>query len=403
MLNHPWDCIIVGAGAAGLYCGIVAGRRGRRVLIIDHSSKIAEKIRISGGGRCNFTNKDLSPSHPERHFISDNPHFCKSALARYTPQDFIREMDHYGLTYHEKHKGQLFCDQGSGAIIDLLLDAFQETGGQILHPVSTQSIRATTPGFSVDTDRGVFHANALVLATGGLSIPQIGATDLGYRIARQFGHRIIDPRPALVPLKFEPEAWRPFARLAGLALPVHLKTGEGKRSTGFTEDLLFTHRGLSGPAILQISSYWNPNTPLSIDLCPEEDLEKELIDGKRLGGITLGSALQHRLPSRLAKTWVELQSWSGSMMLQDHKDTDLKAVARTLNAWTLVPTGTEGFKKAEVTRGGVDTRELSSKTMESERAAGLYFIGELVDVTGWLGGYNFQWAWASAHAAGSAL
>jgi predicted Rossmann fold flavoprotein len=398
-LNKLWDTVIVGAGAAGLYCAIVAGRRGKRVLIIDHSTRIAEKIRISGGGRCNFTNQELDPQHPERHYISENPDFCRSALARYTPRHFIEELDRYGLSYHEKHRGQLFCDQGSPAIIDFLIDSARQAGVEIRHPVSIQAIDVQEH-FTLSTTDGPIVSQSLVIATGGLSIPQIGATDFGYRIAKQFGHRLIDPRPALVPLKFASDAWAPFSALAGVAVNARVKLGPHARSPQFDDDLLLTHRGLSGPAILQISSYWIPGEPLTIDLCPGTNLEAQLTTQKREAQKSLKALLQDMLPQRLVQLWLEHQNLAPALTLQSLKDSKLRDIAATFQEWQVTPSGTEGFKKAEVTRGGVDTRAISSKTMESSHQKGLYFIGEVVDVTGWLGGYNFQWAWASAHAAG---
>ena len=403
------DVVIIGAGAAGLFCASVAGQRGRRVLVIDHATRVAEKIRISGGGRCNFTNRDLDPAAPQRHFLSRNPQFCRSALARYTPNDFIALMRRHQLGFHEKHRGQLFCDEGSGAIIDLLLDECRAGDVERWQPCGVREVRrsmapdgAAGEWFEVDTDQGTVRTPRVVVATGGLSIPQIGATDFGYRLARQFGLKIIEPRPALVPLTFAPEIWAPFAALAGVALPVRVATGSGKEAGEFVEDLLFTHRGLSGPAILQISSYWNPGNLLAIDLVPGTDLAEALIAGKPGARKRIAATLAAWLPERLAQAWSgEGAEWERPV--SDLPDRMLRQLASRLQGWELMPNGSEGFRKAEVTRGGVDTRELSSQTMEARKVAGLHFIGEVVDVTGWLGGYNFQWAWASAHACAQAV
>ncbi len=406
-----WDAVVVGGGAAGLFCAAVAGQRGRRVLVLDHSERIAEKVRISGGGRCNFTNRELDPNAPQRHFISRNPQFCRSALARYTPEHFMALLRSHHLGYHEKHRGQLFCDEGSGAIIDMLLDECARGGVERRQPCSVREIRrcrapaGSNDGaewFELDSDDGVVRTPRLVIATGGPSIPQIGASDYGYRVARQFGLKLIEPRPALVPLTFAAETWQSFAALAGVGIPVRVRTGTGKEAGEFREDLLFTHRGLSGPAILQISSYWVPGEPLSIDLLPDLDASAELVAHKSGNRKRATATLSAWLPERLAQAWVgEDPAWARPMA--DLPDRQLRALAARLQDWRLVPSGSEGFRKAEVTRGGVDTRELSSQTMEARRLPGLYFIGEVVDVTGWLGGYNFQWAWASAHACAQVL
>ena len=376
----------------------MAGQLGLKVLLIDHASSVAEKIRISGGGRCNFTNRDTGPAN----FLSANPHFCRSALARYTPQDFIDLVGKHKIGWHEKHKGQLFCDDSSDAIITLLL---RECGqGQVTRwqPCAVHEVRLTT-GFELDTDRGPVRAASVVVATGGLSIPKIGASDFGYRLARQFGHTIVETRPALVPLTFDPRKWAPLVALAGLSLQTRIETGGGKTSGEFVEDLLFTHRGMSGPAILQISSFWRPGAPLRIDLLPGADLEAALSTAKRLSRRKLGNELADLMPRRLAETWLATQPELAGRPMAEQRDRDLAALARQLHCWELVPSGTEGYRKAEVTAGGVDTNELSSQTMQSRHVPGLYFIGEVVDVTGWLGGYNFQWAWASAAACAQAL
>ena len=396
---QTFDAVVIGAGAAGLFCAGVAGQRGARVLLLDHSAKVAEKIRISGGGRCNFTNRDAGPAN----FLSDNPHFCRSALARYTPADFVSLVQRHRIPFHEKHKGQLFCDDSSEDVIGLLLREC-EAGGVTRHqPCGVRAVRHTNGSFELDTDAGPVRATRLVVATGGLSIPKIGATDFGYRLARQFGHRVVEPRPALVPLTFAAADWAPFAALAGVSLPVAIETGGGKTRGEFLEDLLFTHRGLSGPAVLQISSFWRAGQPLRIDLLPGRDLAQALRDAKSVSRRQLGNALAEHLPQRLADAWLAAAALPAQRPLPEVRDRDLALLAERLQRWQLTPDGSEGWRKAEVTAGGVDTRELSSQTMESRLVPGLYFIGEVVDVTGWLGGYNFQWAWASAAACAQAL
>ncbi|MBT9455011.1 MAG: NAD(P)/FAD-dependent oxidoreductase [Burkholderiaceae bacterium] len=394
-----FDLVVVGAGAAGLFCAGIAGQRGLRVLLIDHADKLAEKIRISGGGRANFTNRDAAPAN----FLSENPNFCRSALARYTPADFVALVQRHGIAFHEKHKGQLFCDQSAEQLIAMLLSECEQGGVQRWQPCRVAAVRKTEAGFELDTDRGVVQSTRVVVATGGLSIPKIGASDWGHRLAQQFGHRIVPLRPGLVPLTFDPAAWGPFSNLAGLSLEVEVRTGKGKTRGHFVEDLLFTHRGLSGPAILQISSFWADSQPLTIDLAPNQDLAALLLAAKSTSRRQLGNELAAHLPQRLAQAWLELQRLDASLAMPQAKDKDLQALAQRLQAWELQPDGTEGYRKAEVTLGGVDTRELSSQSMESQKVPGLHFIGEVVDVTGWLGGYNFQWAWASAAACARAL
>jgi predicted Rossmann fold flavoprotein len=407
---NTWDVVIVGAGAAGLFCAGVAGQRGLKVLVIDHSDKIAEKIRISGGGRCNFTNRLLDASAPQKHFISQNPHFCRSALSRYTPQDFIDLVQKHGIAFHEKHKGQLFCDHSAEDIIRMLLAECAAGGVDIRSGCSVKSVQAESgePAPSGDSTRytlvtsdGPLQTASLVVATGGLSIPKIGASDWGYRIASQFGLRLVAQRAGLVPLTFDGDAWAPYAQLAGLALPVGIETGEKKSRMHFDEDLLFTHRGLSGPGVLQISSYWQEGSPIRLNLAPDMNLPERLQEAKLRSKKLLGNELATLVPSRLAEAWVS-QEPALQRTAADVPDKALHKLAEALSNWQLTPTGSEGYKKAEVTLGGVDTRDLSSQTMESKQA-GLYFIGEVVDVTGWLGGYNFQWAWASAHACAQAL
>jgi len=404
-----FDVVIIGAGAAGLFCAGVAGQLGRKVLLIDHGDKVAEKIRISGGGRCNFTNTGTAPAN----FLGYNPHFCRSALSRYTPQDFIGLLQRNNIPFHEKHKGQLFCDRSAEDIINLLLaecDVGQVTRWQ---PCTVKSIAfsASSPhteglrSYEISSDRGVVSARSVVIATGGLSIPKIGATDFGYRVARQFGLRLVEPRPALVPLTFDETAWSPYAQLAGLSLPVRIETGSKKSKATFLEDLLFTHRGLSGPGVLQISSYWQPNTPISLNLAPDIDIFEKLALAKSTSRKLIANELASQVPARLADTWVKQDAAGGhnwQRPISEATDKALAALAQALSHWELTPSGTEGYKKAEVTAGGVDTRDISSQTMESKQP-GLYFIGEVVDVTGWLGGYNFQWAWASAYACAQGL
>ncbi|MEN9780189.1 MAG: hypothetical protein RL014_1337 [Pseudomonadota bacterium] len=404
-MSGTWDAIIIGAGAAGLFCAGIAGQRGLKVLLLDHSPKLAEKIRISGGGRANFTNRELDARAPQRHFISQNPQFCRSALSRYTPQDFIALVQRHGIAFHEKHKGQLFCDRSADDLIRMLL-AECEAGGVVRRqPCAVHAVRQAVlegrDGYEVDTDAGTERARSLVVATGGLPIPQIGATDFGMRIARQFGLQVVEPRPALVPLTFEGSAWAPYAGLAGLSLPVRIATGEKKAAMAFDEDLLFTHRGLSGPAVLQISSYWSPGTPIRLDLAPGEDVQLRLTQAKQQSRRLLANELAALVPGRLADTWAG-QDAEWQRPVNEASDKSLRRLAGALSRWELTPTGTEGWRKAEVMAGGVDTRELSQQTLQS-RHSGLYFIGEVVDVTGWLGGYNFQWAWASAHACALAL
>ena len=396
-----WDAVIVGAGAAGLFCAGVAGQLGLKVLVLDHSAQVAEKVRIAGGGRCNFTNRNLDPAAPHKHFLGQNPHFCRSALSRYTPQDFIALVQKHGIAFHEKHKGQLFCDHSAEDIIRMLLAECDAGGVTRWQPCGVQAVRHSEGVYALDTDRGTVHTRALVVATGGLSIPKIGATGWGYDIASQFGLRLVERRPGLVPLTFDGDAWAPYAQLAGLALPVGIETGEKKTRMHFDEDLLFTHRGLSGPAVLQISSYWQDGAPIRLNLAPDMDLPERLQDAKQRSRKLLVNELAQLVPSRLAEAWTQ-QNPLWQRPVAEVPDKALNQLAEALARWSLVPTGSEGYKKAEVTLGGVDTRDLSSQTLESKQP-GLYFIGEVVDVTGWLGGYNFQWAWASAHACAQAL
>ncbi|RVT87625.1 NAD(P)/FAD-dependent oxidoreductase [Inhella crocodyli] len=396
---HSFDVVVVGAGAAGLFCAGIAGQRGLKVLLIDHADKLAEKIRISGGGRCNFTNREVTPAN----FISGNPHYCRSALARYMPAHFIELVQRHGIAFHEKHRGQLFCDDSAEQIIRMLLAECGAGGVERWQPCSVAAVRQAGSGFELDTSRGPVQAARVVVATGGLPVPKIGATDWGLRLAQQFGHRVVAPRPALVPLTFDPQAWAPFAALAGLSLEVAIETGEGKKNTTrFVEDLLFTHRGLSGPGVLQISSYWQPGTEIRVALA-HANLADTLRQAKGRTQRQLGNELALHLPERLAQTWLALQDLPASKPMPDVRDKDIAKLVDSLARWALVPTGTEGWRKAEVMAGGVDTRDLDSQSMGSKLVPGLHFIGEVVDVTGWLGGYNFHWAWASAAACAQGL
>jgi predicted Rossmann fold flavoprotein len=405
-----FDVVIVGAGAAGLFCAGVAAQQGLQVLVLDHSEKVAEKIRISGGGRSNFTNRELDVRAPHKHFLGDNPQFCRSALSRYTPQDFVALMQKHCIPFHEKHKGQLFCDRSAEDLIQMLLAECNGSanGGSVTRwqPCSLKAMRYSDAApeaqrYEVDTNQGTVHASAVVVATGGLSIPKIGATDIGYRLAKQFDLRMVEPRPGLVPLTFDDNAWGPYAQLSGLSLPVRIETGTKKTLQSFDEDLLFTHRGLSGPGVLQISSYWQAGTDLRINLAPEIDLQEALMAAKQHSKKLIANELNAWVPSRLADTWVSQDpAWQRPVI--EASDKALNLLAQRLSAWPLTPTGTEGYKKAEVTVGGVNTRDLSQQTMESKQP-GLYFIGEVVDITGWLGGYNFQWAWSSGYACAKAL
>jgi predicted Rossmann fold flavoprotein len=385
-----YDVIVVGAGAAGLMCAIEAGKRGRRVLVIEGSDRPGKKILISGGGRCNFTNLYASDAQ----CISSNPHFAKSALARYQPADFIDLVERHGIAYHEKKLGQLFCDGSSRAILDMLLDEAEAAGVELLG--ATVGEVRKNEAFVVETDAGLFEAASLVVATGGLSIPKMGATDFGYRVATQFGLGIVPPRPALVPLTFS-GAMRDFcAALSGVSLDV-IASCNGQ---SFRENLLFTHDGLSGPAILQISSYWQQGQILSIDLLPTHDA-LSFLEGGMAHNRELLSLLSEQWPRRVAQNWCA--AFAPNRQLAHCSMRELEELASLLSSWQVKPAGTRGYAKAEVTVGGVDTNELSSRTMEARRVPGLYFIGEVVDVTGWLGGYNFHWAWASGFAAGQAV
>ncbi|MER1939384.1 MULTISPECIES: NAD(P)/FAD-dependent oxidoreductase [unclassified Castellaniella] len=461
MSRAPFDVAVIGAGAAGMMAAAVAGQRGLRVVLVDHAKRLAEKIRISGGGRCNFTNLGAGPAQ----FLSRNPDFCRSALRGYGPQDFLDLLRTHGVSWHEKHRGQLFCDDSSESIIQLLQRECQQ--GQVAWrmPCTVQAVHREAAAFVLDTDSGPIAATQVVLATGGMAIPQLGATDFSLRVARQFGLKIVEPRPALVPLTFDVAHWQPYAALSGVALevclshemrpgakdlalppsedssPVAAQDGKaaGRRSQAnrkhrrgsaraeFLEDLLFTHRGLSGPGILQISSYWQPGDPIRVDLAPGQAMGEALVAAKSGSRQTLLTALSAIWPRRLAEAWLAQSgaAWAGkaaatggagsgadaagnlgslgSLRLADVSDRNLRALGEGIHGWTLWPTGTAGYKKAEVMRGGVDTAELDQRSLQAQRCPGLYVIGEAVDVTGWLGGYNFQWAWASGVACGRAL
>jgi predicted Rossmann fold flavoprotein len=387
-LREHFDAVVIGAGAAGLMCAIEAGKRGRRVAVLDHADRIGKKILISGGGRCNFTNIYCQPEN----FISANPHFAKSALARYTPADFIALVEKHGIPYHEKARGQLFCDHSAAAIVDMLESECHAAGVEIFLKSRILEVQRITE-FVVRTESAEFRAAALVIATGGLSIPKIGATSFGYELARQFGLSIRQTRPALVPLVLDTSDQTQYCELSGISAEVDVSTDHHS----FRDKMLITHRGLSGPAILQISSYWNQGAPISIDLAPDHEVTAAMRTAKVRNMAAARLALAGILPNRLAARWLDLHAprlWSNQA---------LSELERQIHEWILVPAGTEGYEKAEVTAGGVDTNELSGQTMEARKVRGLFVIGEAVDVTGHLGGYNFQWAWASGAAAGRAL
>ena len=395
-MSEIFDVAVIGAGAAGMMCASVAGQRGRRVVLIDHSPKLAEKIRISGGGRCNFTNTDAS----WQHYLSQNPHFARSALARYTPQDFIALVNKYRIPFHEKHKGQLFCDRSAEDIIQLLKSECDAGGVQWRVPVAVNRVSKEAERFRLETSAGELRVEHLVIATGGLSIPKIGATDFAYRIAKQFDIPLIAPLPGLVPLTFDAAGWVPYVPMAGISLEVDIEAGERKSRGRFREDLLFTHRGLSGPAVLQISNYWREGMPISLNLLPELDVGRVLVEQKSGIRKAIGNWLSQYLPTRLAEAWLAANAFDASVRVAELPDQQLRRLGDSLNRWQLTPNGSEGYRKAEVTLGGIDTRSLSQQSMMVQAVPGLHFIGEAVDVTGWLGGYNFQWAWASGVAAG---
>ncbi|QDG79289.1 NAD(P)/FAD-dependent oxidoreductase [Labrenzia sp. PHM005] len=388
------DILVLGGGAAGLMCGIEAAKRGRKVLVIDHAKRPAEKIRISGGGRCNFTNLHCTPTN----FLSQNPRFCVSALKRYTQQDFLNLVEKHRIAWHEKTLGQLFCDTSAKDIIQMLLSELEVAGGALQLETSITAVSKPDDKFSIATSKGPLRASSLVVATGGPSIPKMGATGFGYELAKQFGHDVIAPRAALVPLTFSDANKDLCARLSGVSVDAEVSF----KKTAFREGLLFTHRGLSGPSILQISSYWEEGKPVSVNLAPGVDvfgvLKQARLDTPKQD---LKTGLTQILPKRLAEELSQAFQMKGRMA--DLSDKVLRGCAEQLNRWQLIPVGTEGYRTAEVTLGGVNTKELSSKTMESNKVPGLYFIGEVMDVTGHLGGFNFQWAWSSGHAAGQVV
>jgi len=387
----PVDVVVIGAGAAGLMCAIEAGRRGRRVVVIDHARAPGEKIRISGGGRCNFTNRDAGP----RNYLSANPGFAISALKRYRAQDFIARMDRRGIAWHEKTLGQLFCDGSARQVVDMLTDDLREAGGELRLATAITGVERAADGFTVATTTGSFICRSLVVASGGKSIPKMGATGFGYEIAERFGLALQPTRPGLVPLTLDPAQLERLAPLAGVAVEARVSHGK----TRFEEGLLFTHRGLSGPAILQISSYWREGDEITLALAPHTDLFAQLRDMRAANGRQAPvTALATLLPKRLAQLIAEREAGAGN--LADLSDKVLRRIDEAVNGWRLKPTGSEGYRTAEVTLGGVDTAGLDSRTMEARTVPGLYFIGEVVDVTGWLGGYNFQWAWSSGWVAG---
>ena len=390
-----YDVIVIGGGAAGLMCAAVAGARGRRVLVIEHANRVGKKILMSGGGRCNFTNLHAAPDN----YLSANPHFCKSALARYTQWDFIAMVDRHGIAWHEKELGQLFCDDSSKQIVRMLLDECDAAGVTIHTDCTVEQVRHQDGDYLLATSRGMARCASLVVATGGLSIPKMGATGFGYQLARQFGHSVLPTRAGLVPLTLSGRPLEDYAELAGVAVPEVIASSNGE---SFRAGFLVTHRGLSGPAILQISSYWQPGDALSLNLLPDADIAQLLAEQQReRPAAELKTVLSDLLPKRLAQRLCELRF--GNKLMRQHTPAELNAIAEGLGAWPVVASGTEGYRTAEVTLGGVDTHELSSTTMESRKQPGLYFVGEVVDVTGHLGGYNFQWAWASGHAAGEVV
>lgn len=391
---HRYDVIIIGAGAAGLMCAIQAGKRGRRVWLVDHMAKIAEKIRISGGGRCNFTNIHAQPHS----YLSQNPHFCKSALKQYSPQDFIAMVRRHGIAFHEKKLGQLFCDDSARQIINMLLTEARQAGVTLETETCVLAIEVVPGGYQVKTSKGNYTCASVVIATGGLSIPKIGATNFGYETAKKFNLNVIQPRPGLVPLTFDGALLARCKTLSGLSLVADVR----HQKQVFTEGLLFTHRGLSGPAILQISSYWQEKEQIVINLAPATDVFTFLKDRKQSQPkMHVSNTLAEMIPRRLAQSICDEQICHGPLATLSNGQ--LAILARAVNDWHISPIGTEGYRTAEVTVGGVDTHELSSQTMEAKKCPGLFFIGEVVDVTGHLGGFNFQWAWSSGYAAGQAV
>jgi len=391
-MTHPYDAIILGAGAAGLMCAAVAGQRGRRVLLLDHASEVGRKIVISGGGRCNFTNLHTAPER----YLSSNPHFARSALSRYTPLDFLALVERHGIAWHEKTLGQLFCDGSARQIVAMLLDECAKGAVEVRREAAVAGVSHAEGRYTVAFSGGEASASALVIATGGPSIPKMGATGFAYDLARHFGLKVVQPRPALVPLTL-PSEEALFRGLSGVSTPVRARCGKA----AFDEAALFTHRGLSGPAILQVSSYWHRGEEVGIDFVPGADAGWPVAAKRARPKAALRRVLEEALPSRLAEVLAERLGTAGD--IGNMPDKALVAAEGRLSDWRFLPDGSEGFAKAEVTAGGIDTRGLSSKTMEAVKVPGLYAIGEAVDVTGWLGGYNFQWAWASGVAAGQAI
>jgi predicted Rossmann fold flavoprotein len=396
-MSGHFDTLVIGGGAAGLMCAITAGRRGKRVLVVEHANRVGKKILMSGGGRCNFTNTGTTPAN----YLSANPHFCKSALARYTPWQFIEMVERHGIAYHEKELGQLFCDESSKLIVKMLLDECADAGVRVETSCSVERLShgdSDEARFRLHTTHGVFSAPALVIASGGLSIPSMGATGFGYDVARQFGHAVLPTRAGLVPLTLSGKHQERLAVLSGVAFPVVASCN----GTSFSNYLLITHRGISGPAILQISSFWQPGDDLHLDLLPGRDALESLQQWQaERPAAELKTVLGDVMPKRFAQRLCE--HWLPNRPMKQFNAPQLREIAQVLESWSLVASGTEGYRTAEVTLGGVDTDEVSSATMQSKRVPGLYFIGEVLDVTGWLGGYNFQWAWASGHAAGNAV
>ncbi len=390
-----YDVVVLGAGAAGMMCAIEAGKRGRSVLVLDHADAAGEKIRISGGGRCNFTNMRTAPEH----FLSDNPRFCISALRRYTPKDFVAMVERHGIAYHEKALGQLFCDGSAGQIIRMLLEEMDGYGVKLRLKSVIEAVEKTEEGYRVSVEgMDHIHCGSVVVATGGKSIPKMGATGFGYDLAKQFGLRLTNIRPALVPLTFEIGLLERLSSLSGVSLDAVIASGKTK----FAEAMLFTHRGLSGPSILQISSYWREGDEIVLDMAPGIDLFEELRRARtEQGRQAIHTVLGHFIPKRLAQLIADLEGASGP--IGDFSDKRLRVIANAIKDWHVKPVGSEGYRTAEVTLGGVDTRDLESRTLEAKAVKGLYFIGEVVDVTGWLGGYNFQWAWASGWSAGQTV
>ena len=386
------DVIVIGAGAAGLFCAAQAGKRGRAVAVLDHGKKVGRKILMSGGGRCNFTNMYAEPAN----FLSANPHFCKSALSRYTQWDFISLVSEYGIPYHEKTLGQLFCDNSASDIVDMLVKECDKAGAEIVTRCDILSVEKTETGYALSTSLGDYVCESLVIATGGLSMPKIGATPFGYKIAEQFGLNVLPTRAGLVPFTLHDKDKQALEALSGIAVD----TSASCNDTSFREAMLFTHRGLSGPSMLQISSYWHPGDTLHIDLQPAMSAAEYLTAAQQdTPDAQLSTVLSKFYPKRLAQTFIDIRQWPNEPVKR-LTHSQIAEIDNTLSDWQVMPNGTEGYRTAEVTLGGVDTDELSSKTMMSKKAEGLFFIGEVVDVTGWLGGYNFQWAWSSAWAAG---